>query len=470
MNTKLVLLVLALGTLMAAVDTTIVLLALPTITLDLNTDLLTSIWVLLAYLLVLAVLTTQTGRIGDIFGRSRIYNTGFILFTIASALAGASFNIYELIGFRVLQAIGGAMLTANSNAIIADVFPPNERGKAYGITALGWNIGALLGIVLGGILTTFFGWRFIFYINVPIGIIAVLIGLRNIKDVNKVKSSLDVTGAIILGVSLTLISISVMFIAANGISSNYLMELLVGLLLIPAFVANELKVKMPMINISVFKIRLLSFSLIASFLQGVGALALTFLLIMYLQGVRGLSPLDSSLLLTPSYVIASVLAPLMGRRADRGSPGLIAGIGLIFIFISLVLYYFLLTPTMPLYNILWISAITGIGSAMFWPSNSAAIMFHAPKQYYGAVSGVARTLGSIGTVLSYVMSITIATLVIPRYVAFEILLGTNSLDPKTGAEFVNGLHFAFLVSSLIIIIAAIFSIASGVTKTKTKNM
>ncbi|BFI76850.1 MFS transporter [Sulfurisphaera ohwakuensis] len=464
MNIKLVLLVLTLGTLMAAVDTTIVLLALPTITVDLNTDLLTSIWVLLAYLLVLAILTTQTGRLGDILGRSKIYNLGFILFTLASALAGASANIYELIAFRVIQAIGGAMLTANSNAIIADIFPPQERGRAYGITSLGWNIGALLGIVLGGILTTFFGWRFIFYINVPIGIIAVIIGLRNIKDINKVKSSLDITGALILGISLTFISLSVMFMAANGMSMQYLLELLVGVLLVPLFIYNEIKVKMPMINISVFKIRLLSFSLISSFLQGVGALALTFLLIMYLQGVRGLSPLDSSLLLTPSYIIASVLAPIMGRRADKGSPGLIAGIGLIFIFISLLLYYLLLTPTTPLYDILWISAITGIGSAMFWPSNAAAIMYYAPKQYYGSVSGISRTLGSIGTVLSYVMSISIATLVIPRYVAFEILLGTNALDPKTGADFVQGLHFAFLVSAVIIIVASIFSIASGIKR------
>lgn len=464
MNRGLILLVLSLGTLMAAVDTTIVLLALPTITLDLNTNLITSIWILLAYLLVLTVLTTQTGRIGDIFGRSKIYNLGFIIFTVASAFAGLSSSIYELIVFRVLQAIGGAMLTSNSNAIIADVFPPNERGKAYGTTALGWNIGALLGIVLGGVLTTFFGWRFIFYINVPIGIIAVIIGLRTIKDVNKVKSSLDIGGTIILGISLSFISLSLMFLSANGLSTQTLLGLLIGLGLIPAFIFNEMKVKAPIINISIFKIRLLSLSLLASFLQGAGALSITFLLIMYLQGVRGLSPLDSSLLLTPSYLIASVLAPIMGKKADKGSPGVIAGVGLIITFMSLILYYFILTPTTTLYNVLWISAITGIGSAMFWPSNFTAIMFLAPKQYYGAVSGISRTLGSIATVLSYVLSITVATLAIPRYVAFEILLGTNTLDPKTAIVFVNGLHFAFLVSSILIVFASLFSFMSGLKR------
>ena len=179
----------------------------------------------------------------------------------------------------------------------------------------------------------------------PIGIIAVILRLKQLKDVNKVKASLDISSAVLLGISLTLISISVMLMAVNGITTEYLAELIIGLLFLPAFIFNEMKVKMPIINLSIFKIRLLSFSLVSSFLQCVGALAITFLLIMYLQGVRGLSPLDSSLLLTPSYIIASVLAPFMGRRADRGSPRVISSIGLLFIFVSLMLYYALLMPS-----------------------------------------------------------------------------------------------------------------------------
>lgn len=463
MNIKLILLVLTLGTLMAAVDTTIVLLALPTITSDLNTDLYSSIWVLLSYLLILAVLSTQAGRIGDILGRSRIYNLGFVIFTIASALCGVATDIYSLIAFRVLQAIGGALLTSNSNAIIADIFPPNQRGKAYGITSLGWNTGALLGIVLGGILTTFLGWRYIFYINIPIGIVASIIGFKEIKIISKVNSKLDITGAIILGVLLTLISLGSMNIASSDITIEYLVEIIVGILLIPLFIFNELRVKHPIIDIKAFKIRILSYSLLASFLQGIGALSLTFLLIMYLQGVRGLSPLDSSLLLTPGYIIASILAPLMGRIADKGKPGLIAGIGLFLIVVSLLIYYFVLTPTTSYYVILGVSAITGAGSAMFWPANATAIMFSAPREYYGAVSGISRTLGSIGTTLSYVLSITVATLVIPRYVAFEIFLGTSSLNGSISDAFVSGLHFAFLISAVIVAIAAIFSILGGST-------
>ncbi|WP_016731108.1 MFS transporter [Saccharolobus islandicus] len=464
MNINSILFILTLGSLMAAVDTTIVLLALPTITSSLHTDLLSSIWVLLAYMIVISVLSTQAGRIGDLFGKGKIYNLGFVIFTAASALCGISTNIDMLIIFRIIQAIGGAMLVANSSSIVADVFPPDRRGKAYGITSLGWNIGALVGIVLGGVLTTFLGWQYIFYINVPIGIAAVILGIMNIKDINKINTKLDIPGAILLGISLGLISLSLMFIAASGISTDSVIELILGIVLIPFFLLNEIRSKYPIINLKVFKIRLLTYSILANFLQAIGGLSLSFLLIMYLQGVRGLSPLDSSLLLTPGYVIASILAPFMGKVADRGKPGVVAGIGLIFIFITLILYFFLLTPITDYYLIVGISAITGIGSAMFWPSNSTAIMFYAPKEYYGSVSGLSRTLGNIGTILSYVLSIVVATLSIPRNIAFEIFIGTTTLNGDVSATFVNGLHFAFLISSIIIVVAMIFSFMSGKTK------
>lgn len=179
---------------------------------------------------------------------------------------------------------------------------------------------------------------------------------------------------------------------------------------------------------------------------------------MYLQGVRGYSPFYSSIILSPGYIVASILAPIMGRVADRGKPGIIAGIGLIFTFLSLIAYYLFLTPTTPIEIILMITFITGVGSGMFWPSNQTAIMFNAPREYYGAVSGVSRTLGNIGTILSYVLTITVSTLSIPRNVAFEIFLGTNVLNGGVSSVFVDGLHLAFLISSVIVVVAAILSI------------
>ncbi|MEM0072624.1 MFS transporter [Metallosphaera cuprina] len=469
MNRNIILLVLVLGTLMAAVDGTIVLLALPEIAQDLHSDLFTSIWVLLAYLLVSAILSTQTGRIGDIYGRAKIFNLGFVIFTVASALCGLSNSIYLLIAFRLVQGVGGAMMSANSGAIVADHFPPNMMGRAYGYTSLGWNIGALVGIVLGGTLTTFFGWPYIFYINVPIGIVSVILGVKYIKDVNKVPKKLDIVGALTIGLSLVLISYSSITIASVGLSLNMIAILMIGLALLGVFLYNESKVSNPIIDLNAFKYRLLGYSLTASFLQSIGGLAITFLLIMYLQGVRGLSPLDSSLILLPGYVIASFLAPYMGRLSDRYGSRWLATLGLAIIMLSVILYYVVLTPNASYLTILIVSGINGVGSGMFWPSNTSAIMSSAPKGYFGSISGLSRTLGGIGTILSYVISLTVAAAAIPKYVAFEIFLGTSKLDGGLSSVFVVGLHYAFLLSALILAGATVLSFMRG-KETRTEKV
>ncbi|MCY0869408.1 MAG: MFS transporter, partial [Firmicutes bacterium] len=163
---RLALTVILIGVLITAVDTTIVVLALPTMMASLKSPLSGAVWVILSYLLVITLLATQVGRIGDMFGRVRIYEYGFLVFIIGSLLCGIAGNETQLILFRILQGIGGAFVTANSGAVIADTFPPEVRGRAYGFNSIGWNLGAILGILLGGFITTYFSWRWIFLINV----------------------------------------------------------------------------------------------------------------------------------------------------------------------------------------------------------------------------------------------------------------------------------------------------------------
>ncbi|MCL4364759.1 MFS transporter [Candidatus Marsarchaeota archaeon] len=460
-NNNRVLLILTLGVLMGAIDTTIVLLALPTINSDLHTTLIASVWVILAYLLVIAVATTQFGRIGDIYGRSKMFNMGFGIFTIGSLLCGLAPTIIYLILFRFLQGIGGALLQSNSGAIVADTFEPKKRGRAFGYTSLGWSVGAMLGIILGGVLTTFTGWRYIFYINVPIGIIATYLGIKYIRDNPRIKSRIDWHGMVLLTASLILVSYSAIDMAAEGVSQMSLGMIVAGIALLILFFFGEKKSRNPMMNLGIFRSnKILTYSILATFFMSLGYLAVVFIIIMYLQGIRGLSPLDASLLLIPGYIVSSISAPYMGRLADRHGARILATLGLALMVIT-VLIYSTLTATSSLYIILAASFVSGIGIAMFFPANSSAIMSNADREHYGSISGLTRFMQNIGTLCSYVITLTVASLAVPRAVAFEVFLGTSKLIGGVSADFLDGIHASLLISLAILIIAAALSYMRG---------
>ncbi len=445
------------GTLMSAIDTTIVILALPTITAYFHASLVTTIWVILIYLLLLAAFTTQLGRLGDIFGRGKMFNSGFLVFIAGSAASGASPTIDILIISRGVQAFGAALMQANSSAIVADNFEPSQRGRAFGITTMGWNIGGTLGIVLGGIITTFIGWQYIFYINVPIGLFGFILALRYVRDNNKAPSRIDVPGMVLLLSILSLVSYGATDIAGHGIDTFNTVLVAAGILLLIPFVLVERIVSFPVIEIKAFREPKLTYSLMAALLQALGYLSVIFILIMYLQGIRGFTPLDASLLLVPGYVVASLLAPRMGRLSDRVGAGLVAGIG-IFLMAAGVLIYLFLKVNSSIYLVILASVVSGLGGALFWPSNNSAVMSSAPRRLYGSVSGLLRTLSSIGTLMSYVITISAASLAIPRYVAFEVFLGTSKLEGGVSGQFLSGLHTALLISLVPLIIAGILSI------------
>jgi len=460
-SNNLALLVVILGTLMSAVDATIVILAIPSIAQDLHTNLYIIIWVIITYLLVIAVFTTQLGRLGDIYGRSRFYNLGFVIFTIGSILCGAAPNAISLIAFRGIQGLGAAMMQANSGAIIADIFPPNQRGKAYGYNSIGWNAGATLGIVLGGFITTFLGWRYIFYINVPIGIIAIILGLRYIKDRERRNTKLDIIGMLSLLASLSLISYGAADIAGEGMSLLNIYLISAGLIILLGFILIERRQQFPIIDLKAFKAnRVFTYSLFASFLQTTGYLSTAFIIIMYLQGIRGLSPFNASLLLVPGYVLASLVSPFTGRLSDKIGARIPATIGLVLMILAIFIYLQLSINT-PLYVIIIASTIGGLGSSLFFPANNSAIMANAPRGFYGGASGLSRTLSNIGTLLSYVITISVSSVTVPRYVAFEVFLGTTNLIGGVASSFLTGLKSALYVSLGILSIALVLSALRG---------
>jgi EmrB/QacA subfamily drug resistance transporter len=456
-RTNLGLAVVMTGVLITAVDTTIVVLALPEIERGLHVALSSVIWVIIGYLLVITLLASQVGRLGDMFGRVRMYEAGFVVFIVGSALCALSWNEGTIIVFRILQGIGGALVTANSGAVIADLFPPERRGRAYGFNAVGYSLGAVLGIVLGGVIVTFVSWRWIFWINVPIGIVAVTLALRVLRDSGKRESrSIDLIGMLLAGLGLFGILWAVTNLATRALDPELDTFLVGGVAALVLFALVEAHTKDPMVHLSLFRVPALTPSLLASLFQGLANYAVLFLVLMYLQGPRGLSPLDASLLLVPGYLVGGAIGPFSGRIADRVGPVIPATVGLATQIIGLAIYAQLGLST-GLWLVVVASIVNGIGSSTFFPANNAAVMKASPPNVFGVSAGMLRTFQNVGMVFSFSMAILIASHAIPRALAFAIFVGTTTLHGHLAAVFVHGLHAAFYASSSFLVLAALLS-------------
>lgn len=454
-----VLILVMLGGMMAAIDSTIVILALPSMIPALHSNLSTAIWIILAYILILATFTTQLGKLGDLYGRAKIFNYGMLIFGISSLFCGLAVNDIMLIVARIFQAVGGAMMQATSSAIVADTFPRERLGRTYGILTVGFTVGAILGIVLGGAITTFAGWPYIFLINVPIGIVGFVLGMKYLKDANVHKGRIEFLGMALLAVILFLLSYGAIAVTAFGFTGINIGMMALGLFLVPVYLLNELRSPNPTIDMKLFSNRMLATSLMATFFQSIGFLAVFFILIMYLQGVRGLSPLNSSLFLIPGFVLSAILAPFTGRLSDKHGARVIATIGIALMCVSIFIY-FNLQPNTPLYWLLVGSAITGIGGSMFWPANNSAIMKASKEYAYGVISGVMRTLSNIGMLFSYVVALAAAGAFIPRDIALQLFIGTVG-PGQISSAFVDGVHASMAISLIFLFVAGIFSVIRG---------
>jgi EmrB/QacA subfamily drug resistance transporter len=456
-RTGLAMLVIMAGVLMTAVDTTIVVLALPEIQRSLHVALSAVIWVIISFLLVITLLATQVGRLGDMFGRVRMYLAGFLVFVLGSLLCALAWNEISIIVFRIVQGVGGALIMANSGAVIADLYPRERRGRAYGLTALGWTVGAVIGVVLGGLIVTYISWRWIFWINVPPGVLAIGAGLRVLHDHGeRMRRRLDLPGMITLGLGLFGVLWAMTKLANAPLDATMVGFLVGGIALIAAFVLIESRAAAPMLPLSLFRVPTMAASLLASLFQGLASFAVLFLVLMYLQGPRGLSPIHASLLLVPGYVAGAAVGPPAGRMADRRGAVLPATVGLALQVVAL-LCYAQLTLTTPLWLIVVISLVNGIGTSFFFPANSAAVMKAAPPDMYGIASGMLRTFANIGMVFSFAVAILVASRSISRGLAFAIFVGTARLHGQLAVAFTTGLHAAFYASVGFMVLAAVLS-------------
>jgi EmrB/QacA subfamily drug resistance transporter len=372
----------SIGTFMSTLDSSIVNVALPTMSGQLHSELSTLQWAVTAYLLTISSLLPVFGRTADLLGRRKVYSLGFLIFTLGSILCGSAQNIWFLVGTRVLQAVGASMLMANSAAIITAIFPFQERGKALGLTGTVVALGSMTGPALGGILIGLTGWRSIFYINLPIGIIGYMAALSILPkdEPRKEKEKFDFIGASLFSAGM----ISVLFAINNGedwgwSSLPVLFGLILGVTLLVLFVINERKVKHPMIELSLFKNRPFVIGNVSGGLSFVAMFANNMLLPFYLQQVLNYSPSKVGLVMTAFPIMMAIAAPISGNASDKYGPLILTTGGLSITALGLF-YYSTLSPTANFYQVIVGPLLMGLGSGMFQSPNNSSVMSSVPPQ------------------------------------------------------------------------------------------
>ena len=449
-----------LGSLMVAIDSTIVILALPNMLQDLHSNMVRMVWVLIGYLLVSTVLLLTFGRMADMFGRVKMYNLGFAIFTVGSVLCGLAQSDTLLIASRIVQGAGGAMLAANAMAIITEVFPPHERGQAMGINAITWGAGSVLGPVLGGLILAAGTWRWIFLVNLPIGIFGTLAAYLLLHDIDAERRGerFDLVGAGLFSVGLVVLLYGMTGgIGAGWASRQTLLLFAVAAVALAAFALWERRTPDPMLDLGLFENRRYAFSVAAAALQSLAVFAVNFLLIFYLQGVRGYTPLTAALLILPMPVVSGVVGPLAGRWADHIGGTIPASLGLGVQALALVLLAGL-APATPYPLVAVDLAVMGLGTGMFWSPNTSTTMNSAPRNRLGVASATLNTMRNVGMVLSFAVALTVAAASMPPAIMNAVFLGTvGRLQTAMAAAFTSGMSHAFVASVLICALAVVFS-------------
>lgn len=405
-----VLAALALGMFMALLDATIVNIAVPAIITDLGTSIAQVSWVLNAYNIGLVVLFLSMGRIADRYGKKRIFVAGLVIFTLFSLACGFAPNIGFLIAFRVGQAVGAAGMVPVSLAIMLGVFPRSQHGMAVGLWAALGSIAAALGPGLGGVLVTYGSWHWIFFVNVPIGIIALVAAAILVPKTHGVEGT--GAGVDVLGIALSAVGIFAITLAlVQGNQWGWMSGRVVGLFALWAatallFVVWELRTSSPMLDLRLFRIRPFTAANASMLLVGTAMGGAIFLLVIFMVTVMGYSELRAALSITPLPLTALVLAPFVGRRVDKVGPRGAAVMGGLFFAAGLVALAFL-DASATMGDVIWRVMLIGAGIAFSMPTLMSAGMTSLPDRVRGVGSGVLNTSRQMGFVLGVAVLVAI---------------------------------------------------------------
>ena len=407
-NKWFILLSVGMGVFLATIDASIVNIALPTLVKTFSIKFSVVQWVALSYMLTIATLILSMGRLGDVKGKKRIYLSGMIIFTLSSIFCGLSQTIYWLIFFRVIQGIGASMMASLGAALVTESFPSSERGRALGTIGGIVAIGIITGPVVGGILIDTLSWHWIFFVNIPIGIIGSFMVLRFVPASTIIKEQkFDFAGAGLMFISILSFLLS-LTLGQNLGFRHPVIIMLFGIWMITFifFLYLELHVEHPMIDLHIFRNSLFSLNLFTGFISFVATAGVVLLMPFYLENVLGYDPHQVGFLLATVPVSAGIASPLSGILSDRFGSRAISTVGLIFIVTGFYSLTTLSASTTVLGYVLRFLPV-GLGLGIFQSPNNSAIMGTAPKKYLGIVSGllsISRTLGQTSGIATIVLS------------------------------------------------------------------
>ena len=453
----LILFAVSLGSLMSTLDGSIVNIALPAIQQEFAIDLTTVEWVVVAYLLVIGSLLLPMGRLGEVLTFKRVYLAGFGVFTAGSVLCGAAPNEAALIAFRVVQAVGAAMLAAMGPAIVARTFAPAERGRALGINGVSVSLGLTLGPVLGGLLTTAASWRAIFLINLPVGVLAMVWAARILPaETPRTGQTFDIRGAALSGLSLFALLLALSEGQTWGWTSPATLAFIgLALVLGGLFVLAERASVQPLIDLALFRIRPFAFGLASVIVAFAGLFTATFLLPFLLVRGEGYTAVQAGLLLTPVPISMAIVAPFSGAASDRWGPAIPASAGIVVMVVAL-----LSLTTLPagfaLPDLVWRLVLLGVGQGLFMSPNSSAVLGSVPGRRVGTASGILAQMRVNGQALGIAISAAVVASRLPVHLAE---LGGAPADQA--AALAAAIHDAFVVAALVCSIAIVTSLVRG---------
>jgi len=427
-------------------------LALPAIAKEFKIDAVILTWIPTAYLLASAVCLVPFGRLADLYGRKKIFGIGIISFTLSSLLCAVAASVLQLILFRILQGIGSAMIFATGLAILTSVFPPHERGKVLGISVAAVYTGLSMGPVLGGLLTQYFTWRSVFLANFPFGIAILILVLWRLKEewAEAKGEAFDLTGSIIYGIGLA------GFICGLSLlpSMESLGLLIFGTAALCAFVKWEMRTKSPVFPVNLFKAnRVFALSSLAAFINYSATFAITFLLSLYLQHIKGLTPRDAGLILIFQPVVMAACSPVAGWLSDKIEPRVVATAGMLLTTMGLVPFIFL-NQGSSIPFLLTGLVILGIGFGLFSSPNTNAIMSSVDKRFYGLASGAVGTMRLLGMMISMGMAT----------VVFALFIGRVEISETNYPALIKSIGILFSLFSLMCFAGIFASMVRGNTR------